>query len=189
MIVLVLCLRTLAILNIRIGELTGIPRCGFLGFHPMFATEPHQGSSCCKSSCGCTNMCFNLLSFNFCKKTIFVCLTRKRWFAIYGAWDLVLEIFTTAIYRQLHSSNDIRDRERDASMIAIEDLKATIRDAESSPDQHHSHTGKKDGQHNFADSNVPSSTLCCFHLLLPHRVTLSECSPRLWTTFPRVTFI
>lgn len=102
----------------------------------MFATVPHQVSSCCKSSCGCTNMCFNLLSFNFCKKSIFVCLTRERWLAIYGAWDLVLEIFTTAIYRQLHSSNDIRDRERDGSMIAIEDLKAGIRDAESSLDQY-----------------------------------------------------
>ncbi len=67
-------------------------------------------------------------------------------------------------------------------MIAIEDLKAGIRDAESSLDQHHSHTGKKDGQHDFVDSKVPS-TLCCFHLLLPHRVTLSKCSLRLWTIF------
>jgi len=54
--------------------------------------------------------------------------------AIYGAWDLVLDIFITAINWQLHSTKDIRDREGDGTMIAIEDLKAGIRDAESSLD-------------------------------------------------------
>jgi hypothetical protein len=88
-------------------------------------------------------------------------------------WGLgsFLEIFIITIYWQFRSSNNVGNRERGGVMTATERAKAGMRDARPSLVQHHSHTGKKDGQHDFANSKVPTSTPSYFHLILPHRVT------------------